>query len=77
MDIQGEIVYSLERFQMILPIRGRELVILSYVTGIGKSAFGSGSSLKSIIVPKCQIIRLRELLKDSGCDLSIVKGQDD
>lgn len=53
------------------------MVILSYVTGIGKSAFGSGSSLKSIIVSKCQIIRLRKLLKDSGCDLSIVKGQDD
>lgn len=55
----------------------RELIIPSSVTSIGEYAFEFCKSLQSIIVPKGQTARFRELLKNTGCDLSIIKEQDE
>ena len=54
----------------------QELVIPSSVTSMGNGAFRGCSSLRTILVPKGQVIRFRELLKNAGCDLSIIKEQD-
>lgn len=55
-----------------------EVIILSSsVTSIDNHAFGGCKSLQSIIVPKGQTERFRELLKNAGCDLSIIKEQDE
>ena len=55
----------------------RELVILSSVTSIGEHAFNYCDSLQSIIVPKGQTARFEELLKNTDCDLSTIKEQDE
>ena len=53
-----------------------KLEIPSSVTSIGDSAFSWCDLLTAIIVPKGQTERFKELLKDAGCDLSIIKEQD-
>ena len=55
----------------------RELFIPSSVTEIGYGVFEGCESLQSIIVPKGQTERFSELLKNAGCDLSIIKEQDE
>ena len=55
----------------------RELVIPASVVGIGYNVLVCCDSLKSIIIPKGQTTKFRELLKNAGCDLSIIKEQDE
>ncbi len=55
-----------------------EVIILSSsVTNIDNYAFSGCKSLQSIIVPKGKTAKFRELLKNAGCDLSIIKEQDE
>ena len=53
------------------------IVIPNSVINIGNNVFDKCSSLQSITVPKGQTARFRELLKNAGCDLSIIKEQDE
>ncbi|WP_304203157.1 leucine-rich repeat protein [Phocaeicola plebeius] len=55
----------------------RELILPSSVISIGRDALGNCWSLKSIFVPKGKTAKFRELLKNAGCDLSIIKEQDE
>ena len=54
-----------------------KVVLSSSIISIGELAFSGCSLLNSIVVPKGQTERFRELLKNAGCDLSIIKEQDE
>ncbi|WP_369695800.1 hypothetical protein [Phocaeicola plebeius] len=44
---------------------------------IKEGIFKDCKSLQSIFVPKGKTAKFRELLKNAGCDLSIIKEQDE
>lgn len=54
-----------------------EIYFPTSVINIGDTALFYCKSLQSIFVPKGQTERFRELLKNAGCDLSIIKEQDE
>ena len=54
-----------------------QIIFPKSICTIEEYAFSYCYHLKSIKVPKGQTERFRELLKDAGCDLSIIKEQDE
>ena len=55
----------------------REVFINSSMLSIKEGIFKDCKSLQSIFVPKGKTAKFRELLKNAGCDLSIIKEQDE
>ena len=70
-------VTSIGSFAFMMCHSLHQIIIPSSIKSIGNSIFIGCSSLKSIIVPNGQIAKFRELLKNTGCDLSIIKEQDE
>lgn len=70
-------VTSIGSFAFMMCHSLHQIIIPSSIKSIGSSIFIGCSSLKSIIVPNGQIVKFRELLKNTGCDLSIIKEQDE
>lgn len=70
-------VTSIGSFAFMMCHSLHQIIIPSSIKSIGSSIFIGCSSLKSIVVPNGQTAKFRELLKNAGCNLSIIKERDE